>query len=239
MRIYLGMALALAALATFLAPALAEAKAKLAVVVVDVQADFTTAHKGSLAVTGTDQAYLTAVDQATRELKAAGLPIYATQDWHPKNHMSFASNHPGHKPFQAIKLADGRTQVLWPDHCVQQSSGARLLLDRSLFTKVVQKGKDPKYDSYSGFQDDGGMKTDLEKVLKAAGVKTLIVYGIATDYCVKATALDGLKAGFKVIVVKDLCRGVAPKTSQAAWQELKKAGAELWPSLDMAKVKQL
>ncbi|MBU0515867.1 MAG: bifunctional nicotinamidase/pyrazinamidase [Proteobacteria bacterium] len=220
-------------------PSVAAAGGKVAVVVVDVQADFTKAHKGSLAVNGTDQAYLKQVVKATAQLKKAGLPIYATQDWHPKNHMSFASNQPGKKPFQAIKLADGRTQVLWPNHCVQGSAGAGILLDKALFTKVVRKGMNPKYDSYSGFKDDGGAKTGLDKSLKAAGVGTLIVYGIATDYCVKATVMDGLAAGFKVVVVQDLCRGVALKTSQAAWKAMKKAGAVLWPSLDLAKAKKL
>ncbi len=210
-----------------------------AVVVVDVQADFTQAHKGSLAVSGTDEAYLKKVAQATAALKEAGLPIYATQDWHPSNHMSFAANQPGKKPFELIDLPDGRKQVLWPVHCVQNSSGAKILLDKSLFTAVIQKGTDADYDSYSGFKDDGGAKTALDETLKGAGLKTLIMYGIATDYCVKATVLDGLAAGYKVVVVQDLCRGVAPDTSQAAWEEMKKKGAELWPSLDVDKAKSL
>ncbi|MBW1713497.1 MAG: bifunctional nicotinamidase/pyrazinamidase [Deltaproteobacteria bacterium] len=210
-----------------------------AVVVVDVQGDFTTAHKGSLAVDGTDEAFLKTVAQATADLKKAGLPIYATQDWHPADHMSFAANNEGKKPFETLKLKDGRVQVMWPVHCVQGSAGAELLLDKSLFTKVIQKGTDSNYDSYSGFKDDGGAKTGLDKTLKDAGIKTLIVYGIATDYCVKATVMDGLAAGYKVVVIQNLCRGVAPETSEAAWAEMKKAGAELWPSLDLAKVKSL
>ncbi len=221
------------------APMPATAKEGLAVVVVDVQGDFTTAHKGSLAVPNSDQAYLANVAKATDQLKKAGIPIYATQDWHPADHMSFAANHKGKKPFETIKLADGRTQVLWPVHCLQGSKGAELLVNPALFTKVIQKGTNPKFDSYSGFMDDGGTKTDLDKTLKAAGIKTLIVYGIATDYCVKATVLDGLKAGYKVIVVQDLCRGVADKSSKAASDEIKQKGAQIWPSLDMSKVKSL
>ena len=212
---------------------------KVAVIVVDVQGDFTTAHKGALAVNGTDQAFLDQVAQATKELKEAGLPVYATQDWHPTNHMSFASNHEGQKPFTLFKLADGRTQMLWPNHCVQNTKGAELLLDGATFTKVVQKGKDSNYDSYSGFQDDGGAKTEMEQVLKSAGVETVVVYGIATDYCVKATAIDARNAGFKVVVVKDLCRGVAPDTSKAAWTDMQGKGCQLWDSVDMQKVKQL
>jgi nicotinamidase/pyrazinamidase len=222
-----------------LAPAPALAKEDLAVVVVDVQGDFTTAHKGSLAVPNSDQAYLESVAKATDQLKKAGLPVYATQDWHPADHMSFASNHKDKKPFEAIKLDDGRTQVLWPAHCVQSSKGSEILVNPALITKVVQKGMNSKFDSYSGFADDGGAKTELNSVLKAAGVKTLIVYGIATDYCVKATALDGLKEGYKVIVVQDLCRGVADETSKAAVEEMKQKGAQIWPSLELDKIKNL
>jgi nicotinamidase/pyrazinamidase len=221
------------------APVQALAKEGLAVVVVDVQGDFTTAHKGSLAVPNSDQAYLERVAKATDQLKKADLPVYATQDWHPTDHMSFASNHKDKKPFEAIKLDDGRTQVLWPAHCVQGSNGAEILVNPALITKVIRKGMNSKFDSYSGFMDDGGAKTDLEKVLKAAGIKTLIVYGIATDYCVKATALDGLKDGYKVIVVQDLCRGVADETSKAALEEMAQKGAQIWPSLDLDKIKNL
>ncbi|MGB6066128.1 MAG: bifunctional nicotinamidase/pyrazinamidase [Desulfomonilaceae bacterium] len=231
--------LSLAIFGLAFAPMPAAAKEGVAVVVVDVQGDFTTAHKGSLAVPNSDQAYLDNVAKATEQLKKAGIPIYATQDWHPADHMSFAANHKGKKPFETIKLDDGRTQVLWPVHCVQGSKGAELLLNPALFTKVIRKGTNPKFDSYSGFMDDGGLKTDLDKTLKAAGIKTLIVYGIATDYCVKATVLDGLKAGYKVIVVQDLCRGVADKSSTAAWDEMKQKGAQIWPSLDMSKIKSL
>lgn len=237
-----GLILVLAALTGLgfsLAPSLAKAGGNVAVVIVDVQGDFTTAKKGSLAVADSDEAYLEQVNQATRELKATGLPVYATQDWHPADHMSFAANQAGKKPFEAIKLADGRTQVLWPTHCVQNSEGAKILVPPGLINAVVQKGKDSKYDSYSGFKDDGGAKTEMDALLKKAGVKTLVVYGIATDYCVKATVIDGLKAGYNVVVVQDLCRGVAPDSSKAAWQEMQKAGAQLWPSLDMSKVKSL
>jgi nicotinamidase/pyrazinamidase len=221
------------------APVQAVAKEGLAVVVVDVQGDFTTAHKGSLAVPNSDQAYLERVAKATDQLKKADLPVYATQDWHPADHMSFASNHKDKKPFEAIKLDDGRTQVLWPAHCVQGTKGSELLVNPAIITKVIRKGMNSKFDSYSGFMDDGGAKTDLDKVLKDAGIKTLVVYGIATDYCVKATALDGLKEGYKVIVVQDLCRGVADETSKAALEEMKQKGAQIWPSLDLDKIKSL
>lgn len=222
-----------------LAASPARAKESVAVVVVDVQGDFTTARNGSLAVPNTDQSYLENVSKVTERLKKSGLPVYATQDWHPANHMSFASNHNGKKSFDTINLSDGRIQVLWPTHCLQETDGAKILLNQALITKVVRKGMDPKFDSYSGFMDDGGAKTELDKALKAADIKTLIVYGVATDYCVKATVLDGLKEGYNVYVVSDLCRGVDAEASKAALEEMKQKGATIWNSLDMEKIKDL
>jgi nicotinamidase/pyrazinamidase len=193
---------------------------KTGVIVVDVQGDFTKLKNGSLACGGTDKAYVDQVDEATRALSKKGYLIFATQDWHPADHMSFASNHPGKKPFEAIKI-DGRTQVMWPDHCVQGTENARILVDNNLFMAVVKKGKDTKYDSYSGFQDDGGAKTEMDSILKRNGIQKVFVYGIATDYCVKATAIDAVDAGYEVTVIEGLCRGVAPDTSAKALQEMK------------------
>jgi len=225
----LGMALGTSALAG----------GKTAVIVVDIQKDFTTAYKGSLAVNGTDQAYLKSVAEATKELKKIGLPIYVTQDWHPADHISFASNQKGKKPLEAITLDDGRTQILWPDHCVQGSDGANLLLDEKLFTSIVKKGANPQYDSYSGFKDDGGAETTLNQILSSTGIENLIVYGIATDYCVKFTVLDGMAAGYNVIVIKDLTPEISPDTAKVAWIEMEKKGASIWPKLDMGKVRNL
>ena len=215
------------------------AEAKTAVIVVDVQADFTTAHKGSLAVAGTDQAFLEKVAQATKKFKEAGLPVYATQDWHPAGHVSFAVNNKGTKPFQLATLQDGRKQMMWPAHCVQGTDGAKLLLDNALFTKVVQKGMDTKFDSYSGFRDDGGADTVMDKTLKAAGIKNLIVYGIAIDYCIKFTVLDGIAAGYNVVVIKDLSAEITPETAAEGWKAMKEAGVTVWPSLDLDKAKAL
>jgi len=153
--------------------------------------------------------------------------------------MSFASNHENRKPFETIKLQDGRTQVLWPPHCVQDTKGAQSLLDPALITKTIRKGTDHRFDSYSGFKDDGGAATELDKALKATGIKKIIVYGIATDYCVKATVLDALKDGYAVYVINDLCRGVADGTSKSAAEEMTAKGAVIWPSLDIEKVKGL
>ncbi len=168
---------------------MAKETAKIGVIVVDVQGDFTKFKNGSLAVEGTDEAYVKAVGENTKKLKTAGYPIFATQDWHPANHASFFTNHKGKKAFEVIKL-HGKDQVLWPPHCVQKTPGAEILLDNKLFKAVVKKGMDPQYDSYSGFQDDGGKKTEMDKLLKKGKIKKLVVYGIATDYCVRATVLD-------------------------------------------------
>jgi len=209
---------------------------KIGVIVVDVQGDFTKIKNGSLSVEGTDEAYLKEVEENTKKLKAAGFPIYATQDWHPKNHASFFTNHPGKKAFDVIKL-HGKDQVLWPPHCVQNTPGAEILLDKKLFKAIVKKGMDPQYDSYSGFQDDGGKKTEMDKILKKDKIKKVVVYGIATDYCVRATALDAVAAGYKVIMIKNLSRGVAPDTSQKAIEEMKAKGVVILDDLDLEKIK--
>src|SRR5512139_2723778 len=193
---------------------MAEETGRIGVNVVDIQGDFTRLKNGSLAVDGTDEAYIKAVEENTKRLKEAGFPIYATQDWHPANHVSFFTNHPGKKAFDVIQLHQ-KDQVLWPPHCVQNTPGAEILLDNQLFKAVVRKGMDPQYDSYSGFQDDGGKKTEIDKILKKDNIKRIILFGIATDYCVRATSLDAVAAGYQVIV-KNLCRGVATDTSQKA-----------------------
>lgn len=206
------------------------------IIVVDVQGDFTKFKNGSLAVEGTDEAYVKMVEDSTKKMKAAGFPIFATQDWHPANHLSFYTNHPGKKAFDVIKL-HGKDQVLWPPHCVQNTPGAEILLDKKLFKAIVKKGMDTQYDSYSGFQDDGGKKTEMDKLLKKNKIKTVVVYGIATDYCVKATALDAAAAGYKVILIKNLARGVAPDTSQKAIEEMKAKGIVVFDDLDIEKIK--
>lgn len=215
---------------------MAKEATKIGVIVVDVQGDFTKLKNGSLAVEGTDEAYVKAVEENTTKLKGMGFPIFATQDWHPTNHASFFTNHKGKKAFDVIKL-HGKDQVLWPPHCVQNTPGAEILLDKNLFKAVVKKGMDPKYDSYSGFQDDGGKKTDMDKLLKKKGIKKLVVYGIATDYCVRATVLDAVAAGYKVIMIKNLSRGVAPDTSQKAIEEMKAKGVVILDDIDIEKIK--
>ena len=209
----------------------ASAAEKIGVIVVDMQGDFTTYKNGSLAVAETDQAFVEKVEKTTLMLKEKGYPIFATQDWHPAEHVSFYSNHAGKKPFEVIQLEE-RSQVLWPPHCVQNTENAKVLLDNNLFVAVVQKGKDKRYDSYSGFQDDGGAKTEMDQILKKNGIQELIVYGIATDYCVKATAIDAADAGYKVTVVEGLSKGVASDTTVKALEEMKAKGITLVKELE-------
>jgi nicotinamidase/pyrazinamidase len=216
--------------------AMAEETGRIGVNVVDIQGDFTRLKNGSLAVDGTDEAYIKAVEESTKKLKEAGFLIYATQDWHPANHVSFFTNHPGKKVFDVIQLHQ-KDQVLWPPHCVQNTPGAEILLDKKLFKAVVRKGMNPQYDSYSGFQDDGGETTEMDKLLKKDKIKKVVLYGIATDYCVRATALHAAAAGYKVIVIKSLCRGVAPDTSQKAIEEIKAKGMVVLDDLDLEKIK--
>ena len=212
------------------------AEEKIGVIVVDVQGDFTQWKKGSLAVSGTDKAFVEKVQKATDKLNKEGFILFATQDWHPGDHVSFYTNHPGKKPFEMIVI-EGRNQVMWPPHCVQGTENAKVLVDNNPFLAIVKKGQDTRYDSYSGFQDDGGQKTEMDKILKRNKIKKLVIYGIATDYCVKATAMDAKDAGYNVIVIKGLSKGVAPDTTQKALGEMKSKGITILEELDVEKIK--
>ena len=155
--------------------------------------------------------------------------IVATQDWHPPDHGSFAVNHPGHKPGEVIKLG-GLDQILWPPHCVQDTPGAKFAegLRKDRFDEVFKKGSDPRIDSYSGFYDNGHVRsTGLTEHLQSKGIDEVSLCGVATDYCVKFTTLDALRDGFKTHLHIDACRGVEanPGDMEAAIQEMRKAGA--------------
>lgn len=208
---------------------------KSGVIVVDVQGDFTSWKNGALAVPGTDQAFVEKVERATEELARKGFLIFGTQDWHPADHVSYYTNHPGRKPFEAVEV-EGKMQVLWPPHCLQGTENARVLVDNNLFLAIVKKGQNSRYDSYSGFQDDGGDRTELDRILKRNGISLVIVYGIATDYCVKATAIDAVDAGYQVTVVEGLSKGVDPKTTEAALKEMKGKGITIIQELDQVRV---
>ena len=203
--------------------------------VVDVQGDFTEVKEGSLAVPGTDKSYIEKVALATKRLKEAGLTVFATQDWHPPDHVSFCTNHIGKKPFDVIKVGD-RTQVLWPPHCVQNTENAKILIDAKLFEGIIHKGMHSEFDSYSGFKDDGEQRTEMDSILKENGIEKLVIYGIATDYCVKATAIDAIEAGYNVLVIKDLCRGISAETSSASLEEIEEAGGIVIESLDIERI---
>jgi len=164
--------------------------------------------------------------------------VVATQDWHPANHGSFAANHPWRRPGQVIDL-HGLQQVLWPIHCVQESFGAEFVnaLNTDGITKIFVKGTDPEIDSYSGFFDNGHRKaTGLGDYLKTQGVNEVYVLGLATDYCVKFTALDALELGFKTHLVVDGCRGVNLNEGDvdAAVAEMKEKGVTILNSKELA-----
>ncbi len=177
---------------------------------------------------GTDQVYLDMVIAAAKGYAGEGCPVICTQDYHPADHVSFYTNHPGRNPFERVLLG-GVEQTLWPPHCVQGTDGARILLPEELITEVVVKGADGRFDSYSGFRDDGGRETNLQAVLDSLGAQELIVFGLATDYCVRCTVLDALNRGFRVLVHLDLCRGVSGDTTELAINEMASAGAILEP----------
>ena len=197
------------------------------VIVVDVQADFTELKSGALAVPGTDIHYIDDVHKATRRFQEQGLRIYFTLDWHPVDHISFYSNNPGTEPFQEVELEKGRNQVMWPPHCVQNSPGAEILIDIEGPAERVQTGANPKFDSYSGFVDDGGNHTGLDRLLRRDGIKKLIIYGLEADYCVKHTALDAAELGYKVELLVDLCRGISPETTESALEEMTAKGVTI------------
>jgi nicotinamidase/pyrazinamidase len=209
---------------------------KTAVIIVDLQGDFTELKRGPLAAQNTDQDFVAMVQEATKRLKEEGSPIFATQDWHPREHISFYTNHEGKEAFDVITLR-GRQQVLWPPHCVQKTEGAKLLLDSELIDVIVKKGTEIEFDSYSGFKDDGGNQTLLHRLLQERGIVELVIYGIATDYCVKATALDALKLGYQVKVIEELSRGVDPDTSNQALREMRSQGVNLLAKFDRERIK--
>ena len=153
--------------------------------------------------------------------------VVLTQDWHPRDHISFATAHPGRQPFETIRLPYGE-QVLWPPHCVQGTRGAMLHaeLDIPHAQLVIRKGHHRQIDSYSAFLEaDRKTTTGLAGYLRERGLEDLYVCGLATDFCVAWTALDGRAAGFQVTVIEDACRAIDLQGSCAkAWADMSKAG---------------
>ena len=182
----------------------------------------------------------TSVIPVANRLQAVFPLVVATQDWHPANHGSFAANHPGKKVFEQIDL-NGLPQTLWPVHCVQGTSGAELAsgLQRERIAKIFPKGTDAGIDSYSGLFDNGHRKsTGLGEWLKAKGVTEVFVCGLATDYCVKFTALDAAQFGFKTHFIEDASRGVnlQPNDVRNAIVEMNRAGIATVQSSDLLKI---
>ena len=193
-------------------------------IVVDLQHDFCPG--GALAVAGGD-AIVPVIDRILPAFDC----VVATQDWHPANHASFAANHPSAQVGDIVELG-GMPQVLWPVHCVQNTSGAAFhrQFDTSGLDAVFQKGIDPQIDSYSGFFDNGrGRSTGMGAYLNGRGIGTVYICGLATDYCVKATALDALSLGFETFVVSDACRGVNLQAGDdaRALAEIAEAGGKI------------
>ena len=192
-----------------------------ALILVDLQYDFMPG--GSLPVARGDET----VAIANRLLPHFST-IVATQDWHPRDHKSFAVNNPGTEVGQVIQVA-GAPQVMWPAHCVQETRGAELHadLDRSKVTEVIRKGMDPAIDSYSGFFDNNKQKpTGLTEWLRSRWIEQVYILGLATDFCVKFTALDARGLGFDVKLIEDGCRAVELKAgdSDRAIAEMRGAG---------------
>jgi len=202
-----------------------------ALLVIDVQNDFCPG--GPLAVPGGHEV-VPAVNLIARRFPL----VVATQDWHPKGHCSFASTHAGKKPLETV-VVGGTVQVLWPDHCVQGTRGADFhpMLDTAAFHYILRKGTRQAVDSYSAFvENDRTTRTGLDGLLKGLGIERVFVCGLATDYCVAASARDAVSAGFSVVLVEDACRGVdvPPGSLEEAIRTLRDLGVRMTTSSRVA-----
>ena len=224
-----GLAAALPASYSAFAAAKLKPGPNAALIAVDVQNCFVTG--GTLPVAKGEE-----VVPVINKISAAFQNIIVTQDWHTPGHASFATSYPGKKPFETTTLKYG-TQVLWPDHCVQGTEDAALHKDLKLPTAqlIIRKGYNKGVDSYSAFEEaDRKTVTGLAGYLKARGIKTVYVTGLATDFCVAWTAMDARKAGFDVYVVEDACRGIDLNGSvAAAWKQMTAKGVKRIQSADI------
>ncbi|MGH8704424.1 MAG: bifunctional nicotinamidase/pyrazinamidase [Burkholderiales bacterium] len=199
-------------------------------IVVDVQNDFCPG--GALAVPRGAE-----IVPLVNRLAARFAHVVLTQDWHPAGHASFASSHPGRKPFETIRLSYG-TQVLWPDHCIQGTQGAALHagLDIPHAQLLIRKGHHRKVDSYSAFLEaDRKTKTGLDGYVKSRGVRRVFCVGLATDFCVAWTALDARRFGLEAVVIDDACRAIDSEGSlAAAWLAMAKARVRRCAARDLS-----
>lgn len=198
-----------------------------ALLIVDLQNDFCPG--GALEVPEGDEIVPT-VNRLARRFDH----VIQTQDWHPEGHQSFASSHRHYAPYDTIEVEYGE-QILWPDHCVQGTEGAAFHpdLDTTQADLIIRKGFRPEIDSYSAFyENDGETPTGLAGYLRERGIDTLYLCGLATDFCVKWSAVDGREEGFEVCVIEDATRGIDQDGSvEEAWEEMKESGVEVVPSL--------
>ena len=195
---------------------------KTALLIIDMQNDFLPG--GSLAVAGGDQ-----IIPIMNELQNDYDLVVATQDWHPADHGSFASQHPSRKAFEMAELS-GLPQMLWPDHCVQNSWGAELSadLEQKRIAAIFRKGMDAQFDSYSAFFDNGHQKaTGLEGYLKGLGTEEVHLCGLAADYCVFYSAMDALNLGFKVAILNKATKAISPEGYLKSLQELMNSGGQI------------
>lgn len=201
-----------------------------AFIAVDVQNDFCPG--GALAVPDGD-----AVVPIINRLATVFHTCVLTQDWHPVGHVSFASSHPGARPYDAAQV-NGRDATLWPDHCVQASVGADFnqALDQRPYRLIVRKGQRPGLDSYSAFfENDGSTVTGLDGWLRGLGLDAVYIAGLALDYCVFFSALDAARLGYHVVVVRDATRAVDSPAGRAAWAiaELQRNGVSIIESTEV------
>ena len=201
-----------------------------ALVIVDVQNDFMPG--GSLEVPQGDM-----IVPLINKLQKYFDLVVATQDWHPQNHKSFASNHSNKKPFEEIDL-QGMKQTLWPDHCVQGSIGAEFHpdLETNKIAAIFRKGMDPEIDSYSGFYDNDHQKsTGLSGYLKDKGITELHFCGLAADICVYHTIKDSLKEGFSATLIEDASRSLNNDAFTSIKSELTNMGVRIINSHEILK----
>ena len=203
-------------------------KERSALLIVDVQTDFLPG--GALPVGGGDE-----IVAPIAELMESNLfeMTVATQDWHPRDHISFASNHPGRKPFDKIQLY-GHEQILWPDHCVQGTAGANLhpAIPWARASAIIRKATDAAVDSYSALRNNWNPKgnrppTGLTGYLKNRGAEQIFICGLARDFCVRWTAEDALQEAFQVNVIWDLCRSLDPRDDDQLRRELSASGVRI------------
>ena len=191
-------------------------------VIIDIQNDFL--ENGSLEVP-----YGNDVIEPINQIINNYALVIATKDWHPPDHVSFASNHPGKKIGDIVNV-DNLDQILWPDHCVQESKGSDfpITLNSNKINKIIYKGTNSKIDSYSGFHDNGKIRsTGLSDFLKTNNVTSVDYVGLATEYCVKFTVLDSIMEGFNTRVILNCIKGINLEESDKALNDMRLKGINL------------